>query len=213
MTPIQGSSWQIKNSISFTSAPKGTSEVLIYTALKDLNAEEQEARRTGGKVPHPSNNNFRGGKILSVTNALDALSDNSSSPGEDSISVGDSEEQNHSSQTSDMDSSVTLSSESGRTNHTSVRRANRRDTNRVSVTFGLSAAPKLEPAHNLGGWKVSALSKTYGKVVKSAKLLQRGQFRVRVIFYEELAYGFFCRVNSPRLMSRCMFAILLTDLV
>lgn len=197
MTPIQGSSWQIKNSISFPSAPKGTSEALIYTALKDLNAEEQEALRTGGKVPHPSNNNFRGGKILSATNALDILSDNSSIS-EDSISVDDSEEQNHSNQTSDMDSSAASSSGSGRTSHSSVRRANRRDRNRVSVTFGLSASPKIEPSHNLGGWKISALTKTYGKVVRSAKLLQRGEFRVRLIFksFQDLLLTVFCLQNK-----------------
>ncbi|KAF8236128.1 hypothetical protein L208DRAFT_1451169 [Tricholoma matsutake] len=45
LTPIHGNTWQIKNAISFPSAPRGTSEMLIYTVLKDLyHEEEQEIR-------------------------------------------------------------------------------------------------------------------------------------------------------------------------
>ncbi|KAF4586716.1 hypothetical protein EYR40_010731 [Pleurotus pulmonarius] len=45
LTPIKGNTYQIKNAVSFPEAPKGTSEALIHTALKDLH-EEQEARGT-----------------------------------------------------------------------------------------------------------------------------------------------------------------------
>jgi len=40
LTPIQGNAWEIKNSISFPTAPRGTSETLIYTALRDLHQQE-----------------------------------------------------------------------------------------------------------------------------------------------------------------------------
>jgi hypothetical protein len=42
LTPIHGNAWQIKNAISFPDAPRGTSEALIYTALKDLHHEEEK---------------------------------------------------------------------------------------------------------------------------------------------------------------------------
>ncbi|KAF9011985.1 hypothetical protein BDQ17DRAFT_1345246 [Cyathus striatus] len=113
LTPVQGGSvWQIKNAVSFPSAPKGTSEALIYTALKDLHDEQQ-------------------------------ATDRESTPGSDS----DEDE------------------------------ITKRTKNRVLVTFGISASDKLKPVHNLGGWKVSALSKTYGKVASTAGLLRRGEFR------------------------------------
>jgi hypothetical protein len=42
LTPIHGNTWQIKNAISFPDAPRGTSELLIYTALKDLHEQGQQ---------------------------------------------------------------------------------------------------------------------------------------------------------------------------
>ncbi|GLB39802.1 putative aspartyl-tRNA synthetase [Lyophyllum shimeji] len=39
LTPVHGNAWQIKNSISFPDAPRGTSEALIYTALSDIHRE------------------------------------------------------------------------------------------------------------------------------------------------------------------------------
>jgi len=97
LTPILGHSWQIKNAVSFPSAPKGTSEKLIFTALSDLHREQQ-------------------------------TKDNPSSE-------------------------------------------------RVTVTFGISAADEMEPVENLSGWKVTAMSKMYGTVAQSAGLLRRGEFR------------------------------------
>ncbi|KAL0954949.1 hypothetical protein HGRIS_003882 [Hohenbuehelia grisea] len=46
LTPIKGSAYQIKNCISFPSAPKGTSEALISTALADLHKEQQARAST-----------------------------------------------------------------------------------------------------------------------------------------------------------------------
>ncbi|KAJ8472614.1 hypothetical protein ONZ45_g16590 [Pleurotus djamor] len=98
LTPIKGNNYQIKNCVSFPTAPKGTSEALIAAALKDLN-DEQLARGSSG-------------------------------------------------------------------NH-----------DRITVTFGITAADQLKPIENLSGWKVSALSKTYGQIAKTAGLLRRGDFR------------------------------------
>ncbi|TFK33529.1 hypothetical protein BDQ12DRAFT_766509 [Crucibulum laeve] len=113
LTPIMGgSSWQIKNAVSFPSAPKGTSEALIYNALKDLHVEQEAAEDDEKK----------------------------------------------------------------------------RTKNRVTVTFGISASDSLKPVQNLGGWKVSALSKTYGKVASTAGLIKRGEFRSKFASEPETMY-------------------------
>jgi hypothetical protein len=105
LTPINGNAWQIKNAISFPDAPRGTSEALIYTALKDLHREE-ERQSNGHREQEP-----------------------------------------------------------------------------VTVTFGISAADEMEPVVNLSGWKVTALSKLYGKIAYAAGLLRRGEFRVPRFFF------------------------------
>ncbi|KII87900.1 hypothetical protein PLICRDRAFT_42418 [Plicaturopsis crispa FD-325 SS-3] len=52
LTRIHGDSWQIKNCVSFPSAPKGTSEDLIYTALRDLHEEEVRGGLCGDPDKH-----------------------------------------------------------------------------------------------------------------------------------------------------------------
>jgi len=115
LTPVQGgTSWQIKNAVSFPDAPKGTSEALIYNAIKDLYEEKGQSNgTTNGHVD-----------------------------GDD----------------------------------------------RVKVTFGISASDDLKPIHNLGGWKVSALSKVYGKVTSTAGLINRGTFRSKFDSDHETMY-------------------------
>ncbi|KAL1676967.1 hypothetical protein EV122DRAFT_252875 [Schizophyllum commune] len=59
---------------------------------------------------------------------------------------------------------------------------NRRDKagekhDRITVTFGISAADKMSATHHLGGWKVTALSKTYAKIAKATGLINRLEFR------------------------------------
>lgn len=39
LTPVKNASYQVKTAVSFNSAPKGTSEELVYSALKDIHAE------------------------------------------------------------------------------------------------------------------------------------------------------------------------------
>ena len=53
----------------------------------------------------------------------------------------------------------------------------------VAVTFGITASDTLTPVDNLGGWKITWLSKTYNKVVGLTGLTRRGDFRVRIISF------------------------------
>lgn len=48
---------------------------------------------------------------------------------------------------------------------------------RITVTFGISAADRMSATHHLGGWKVTALSKTYAKIAKATGLINRLEFR------------------------------------
>ncbi|KAI0027886.1 hypothetical protein K488DRAFT_60181 [Vararia minispora EC-137] len=48
---------------------------------------------------------------------------------------------------------------------------------RVTVTFGISASDEMTPVDNVGGWRVSWLSKTYKKVVGATGITKRGDFR------------------------------------
>ncbi|KIL66677.1 hypothetical protein M378DRAFT_185955 [Amanita muscaria Koide BX008] len=100
LTPIRGNDWQVKNAVSFPDAPKGTSEKLIFTALRDLHNEQV-------KKQHKDPDYQSGGQ----------------------------------------------------------------------VTFGISAAKRLEATHNLTGWGIDALSKTYNAVTTAAGLQKRGEFR------------------------------------
>ncbi|KDR77241.1 hypothetical protein GALMADRAFT_66474 [Galerina marginata CBS 339.88] len=107
-------SWQIVNCLTFRHAAHGTSETLVYTALKDLYTEREEHIRTATPASPV------------VEPRTDARSP-------------DSEENAPEAQLN-------------------------RTTNRLSVTFGIAASDHLEPGHNLSGWKVNVLSKTYHAV-------------------------------------------------
>ncbi|CAA7268795.1 unnamed protein product [Cyclocybe aegerita] len=187
LTPIQASSWQIKNAVSFPSAPKGTSEALIYTALKDLHDEQERAVVAGQKIPNPANGNYHGEKVEPCLNQRPSPestgSTTTSTKSSVSISSANSIPMRNGAETPDPASASAMANgiSNGRPEETTrnsvPRQTHHRDADQVTVTFGISAAPGLEPIHNLGGWKVSALSKTYGKVAKGAKLIQRGEFR------------------------------------
>ncbi|KAL0573776.1 hypothetical protein V5O48_008163 [Marasmius crinis-equi] len=49
------------------------------------------------------------------------------------------------------------------------------------VTFGITASEHLIPVDNLSGWKITGLSKVYGKVAGTAGLLKRGDFRAKFL--------------------------------
>jgi hypothetical protein len=53
---------------------------------------------------------------------------------------------------------------------------------RILVSFGISAAEHLSPGHNIGGWRVNVLSRTYKAVSGVVGLLKTTQFRVSFVF-------------------------------
>ncbi|PPQ81122.1 hypothetical protein CVT26_011232 [Gymnopilus dilepis] len=194
LTPIQSTSWQIKNAVSFPSAPKGTSEALIYTALKDLHEEEEKALSSGQKIPHPVHGVTSGDPIQPTHNGTangTASSDTVSEASASGVSIDSTSSTSEVSERptptpSHRTSSSSLNSNSSAGSGKTTKRrgeapppskTHHRDENRVTVTFGISAAPDFQPIRNLGGWKVKALSKTYSKVASGAKLINRGDFR------------------------------------
>ena len=189
LTPIKARSWQIKNAVSFPVAPKGTSEALIYHALKDLYDEDKSrppsptaAKATNGAPPPPEQ--------LAAGVQQAALQTSNQDPSEASIASSVTAPTPASipdafSPVSDSGLSGIATPQSFQNGHAESKLL---DENRVTVTFGISAAPDLNPVHNLGGWKVKALSKTYHKVASSAKLVNRGEFRRKFDSEHEAMY-------------------------
>jgi len=76
LTPAGVHSYLIKNALSFPDAPKGTSEALIYTALKDLHAEEPQATVTFGITASESvkpGDNLSGWKITLLSKTYNGV--------------------------------------------------------------------------------------------------------------------------------------------
>jgi aspartyl-tRNA synthetase len=49
-----------------------------------------------------------------------------------------------------------------------------------SVTFGTSAVNHLHPGHNLDGFRIRALSRTYKELSEALHLAQKGEFRQKL---------------------------------
>lgn len=162
LTPVRSNSWQIKNAVSFPDAPKGTSEALIFQALKDLNDEQISSVPQGAAGNETESN----GTPSDHTPTHEAPSRPSSITVEPSTSK------------SELGKFPDISSSSTPRTLSPINDSALEDESRITVTFGISASPELHPVHNLGGWKVKALGKTYKKVAASAKLINRGEFRV-----------------------------------
>lgn len=161
LTPVRSNSWQIKNAVSFPDAPKGTSEALIFQALKDLNDEQISSVPQGAA----GNETESDGTPSDHTPTHEAPSRPSSITVEPSTSK------------SELGKFPDISSSSTPRTLSPINDSALEDESRITVTFGISASPELHPVHNLGGWKVKALGKTYKKVAASAKLINRGEFR------------------------------------
>jgi hypothetical protein len=152
--------------------------------LKDLYEEEEEARATGKKIPHPAHENIDKAPISAVTNlngrtATEA--DEVSLAASSISSTGITEEEEAPPGAASNGTSAPNSSASQEQNTAPQHiKTHIRDEGRVTVTFGISASSEFQPVRNLGGWKVKALSKTYKKVASTAKLIQRGEFRVSI---------------------------------
>jgi hypothetical protein len=79
----------------------------------------------------------------------------------------------------------------------------------IAVTFGITASDKLTASNNLGGWKITWLSKTYNKVVGLTGLTRRGDFRVSILcqFFVQMIDVLSRRISSTRSTFRCTSAM------
>jgi len=158
LTSIQRHQYQIKNAVSFPNAPRGTSEMVIYRAMSDIQDE--------GTWSDDSDRKSEDGALvwtktdLEVARKMEENSSHSRSPSTDS---------SRSSSPSQSDSS------SGKSSSSSSSDSSRHGG--VAVTFGITASDSLTPVDNLSGWKITWLSKTYNKVIGLTGLTRRGDFR------------------------------------
>lgn len=159
LTSIHRDQYQIKNAVSFPNAPRGTSEMVIYRAMSDIQDE--------GTWSDDSDRKSEDGTLvwtnadLEVARKIEENSGHSRSQSTDSSSSGSLSRSGSSS----GKSTPSTSSSSGRGG--------------VAVTFGITASDSLTPVDNLSGWKITWLSKTYNKVIGLTGLTRRGDFRVR----------------------------------
>ncbi|KAF8964758.1 hypothetical protein BDZ97DRAFT_1659701 [Flammula alnicola] len=63
-----------------------------------------------------------------------------------------------------------------------------RTKDRVMVSFGITAAEHLLPGHNVCGWKISVLSRTYNAVSGMVGLIKTGQYRKKFEVTQEPMY-------------------------
>jgi hypothetical protein len=188
LTSIHRDQYQIKNAVSFPNAPRGTSEMVIYRAMSDIQDE--------GTYSDDSDRNSEDGTLvwtnadLEVARKIEEKSGHSRSQSTDSSSSGSLSRSDSSSGNS------TPSTNSGRGG--------------VAVTFGITASDSLTPVDNLSGWKITWLSKTYNKVIGLTGLTRRGDFRVRTCMltsFHALGLTFFPRrTSSTRSTCRCTSA-------
>jgi hypothetical protein len=163
LTSIQRHQYQIKNAVSFPNAPRGTSEMVIYRAMSDIQDE--------GTWSDDSDRKSEDGALvwtktdLEVARKMEENSSHSRSPSTDSS-------RSSSPSQSDSSSGKSSSSSSSSSSPVSSRRGG------VAVTFGITASDSLTPVDNLSGWKITWLSKTYNKVIGLTGLTRRGDFRV-----------------------------------
>ena len=164
----------------------------------DRREEEEKALSSGQKIPHPVHGVTSGDPIQPTHNGTangTASSDTVSEASASGVSIDSTTSTSEASERptptpSHRTSSSSLNSNSSAGSGKTTKRrgeapppskTHHRDEGRVTVTFGISAAPDFQPIRNLGGWKVKALSKTYSKVASGAKLINRGDFRVSQI--------------------------------
>ncbi|TFY68708.1 hypothetical protein EVG20_g3447 [Dentipellis fragilis] len=175
LAPIHPSTYQIKNAVSFPTAPRGTSEELIYRVMHDLqNAAHHDPRpieiQTRQKecslplFPNVEMSAVMARAGMSSDHDDDVLSNSS----------GSSSSSNSSGAPSRFDSPgpSPVSSASSLPPLSPME-----PSKRTMVTFGVSASDSLTPVHNLSGWKITWLGKTYGKIMEVTGLTKRGDFR------------------------------------
>ncbi|KAH9962969.1 hypothetical protein BC827DRAFT_1196199 [Russula dissimulans] len=159
LTSIQRKQYQIKNAVSFPNAPRGTSEMIIYRAMSHIQDE--------GVSSDDSERNSEDGALVWTKTDLEVarkIKESSSHSRSQSVDSGSSDSSGRSSPSHS-------SSSSGKSTPSGFRPSG------VAVTFGITASDTLTPVDNLGGWKITWLSKTYNKVIALTGLTRRGDFR------------------------------------
>jgi len=152
LTSIQHKQYQIKNAVSFPNAPRGTSEMIIYRAMSDIQDEGV-----------PSDGKSEEGALVWTKTDLEVarkIEESSSHSRSQSVDSGRS-----------TPSRSESSSSSGKSSPSGFRPSG------VAVTFGITASDSLTPVDNLSGWKITWLSKTYNTVIGLTGLTRRGDFR------------------------------------
>jgi len=151
LTKIHHNQYQIKNAVSFPNAPRGTSEMIIFRAMSDI---QDEGVSTDGSDRKSEDGAYVWTK--KDVEVADKVEENSS----------------HHLRSQSVDSHRSESPEtSGKSSPNGIQHRG------VTVTFGITASDTLTPVDNMSGWKITWLSKTYNKVVGLTGLTRRGDFR------------------------------------
>jgi len=158
LTSIHHKQYQIKNAVSFPNAPRGTSEMIIFRAMSDI---QDEGVSTDGSDRKSEDGAFVWTK--KDVEVAHKIEENSS--------------HEHHSRSQSVDSHSSESSETSGKSSSGKSSPNGSRHGGVAVTFGITASDTLTPVDNLSGWKITWLSKTYNKVVGLTGLTRRGDFR------------------------------------
>lgn len=153
LTKIHHEQYQIKNAVSFPNAPRGTSEMIIFRAMSDI---QDEGVSSGDSDRKSEEGAYVWTKAKTDVEVVHKIVEHST----------------HHQRSQSVDShSDSSDSSSGKSTPDGIRQRG------VAVTFGITASDTLTPVDNLSGWKITWLSKTYNKVVGLTGLTRRGDFR------------------------------------
>jgi hypothetical protein len=156
LTKIHHEQYQIKNAVSFPNAPRGTSEMIIFRAMSDIQDEKVST--------DDSERKSEDGAYVWTKTKKDA---------EVAHKIEENSSQHHHPRSQSVDSHHSDSSET----HSGKSSPDGMPHRGVAVTFGITASDTITPVDNLSGWKITWLSKTYNKVVGLTGLTRRGDFR------------------------------------
>jgi hypothetical protein len=154
LSKLQHKQYQIKNAVSFPNAPRGTSEMVIFRAMTDIQDEGVSADESEGKSEDG----------MYVWTKKD-------------VEVAQKVEENSRHHHHERSQSVDSHSDSSEASSSGKSSSNGMGQGGVAVTFGITASDTLTPVDNLSGWKITWLSKTYNSVVGLTGLTRRGDFR------------------------------------
>ncbi|TFY78779.1 hypothetical protein EWM64_g5229 [Hericium alpestre] len=177
LAPIHPYTYQIKNCVMFPDAPRGTSEYLIYTTMHNLQDAEHGDKRSAEvqtRQNRPDRPLFQRQDIEAAMARHNAASHE---PRRQDTTSSSSSSMSTSTPSTKVSSPATSSASSASSLPPTTIDSHLQRKSRLMVTFGASASDKLTPVHNLTGWKITWLSKTYKKIMDVTGLTKRGDFR------------------------------------